>query len=228
VWLFDPEKLEELKPNDLESRKYMYQKAGPSNDYSFIHLGYFAPVELGQENSEPEEVSEASLRSEALNEVWKNCQKLRVAHIHAVTNRQAANLTKETMKHLLMNNLEYMSKASIEDMSSFFGVDSKELKDEVIRNSLEGRIELIALVSVYLTLDPISSPSWELPFDYKAVYRWNANRLNAYSRLQGFMKATGYEASDDEINLFNGTHELYLASLAVNEEAEDDSEEEDE
>lgn len=161
--------------------------------------------ENSKENKDKEELRLKMIKKDevkaALKEVSTSAYKLRREFISSTTNVYAKRHIDSIMKFATIALLEPYCAADYDDFFKLLNVDFEESTHDEIVNFIATEPYKHLLFTLYLTLD-----SYEKSYyDWNNNYRKNENLDFCYDLLSSL----GYQMSDVELELRNGTHALF-------------------
>lgn len=169
----------------------LYKKADDSQDD--------AEADKDREYREREE------RRNALETISKQAYQLRRNFIKEMSNSAAKKNLHVIIKYYFAPLVEgfYPMRPDWDDYIDFItpGINDKAAEKQLISDHIVDEPEVMLLVNVYLTLDGKHNGY----FDWNGRYRNN----EALNRTYEFLEKLGYEISEEELALKNGTHELF-------------------
>lgn len=189
-------------PEDAETEEYFYTVSG-----SYFTL-YKKRVQSEADTLEAEKRKKQNERRDALYELHKRAYQLRRSFLKEVSNTKAKKNIGTIIGITIKAFISYEG-ADIEDILEFLGIEvdeEKELGYEDIAAEIAAQPERQLLIATYLAYD---SDSYHY-YDWRGQYNTNENLDEVYSLLE----ALGYDPSDEEKSMRDGTHELYESSEA--------------
>lgn len=193
-------------PNDIDTVEYFYC----INGSSYIYL--YKKSEDEKPQSDPALLDERRKHDEhraALIKVSKQAYQLRSDFIKTVSNTTAKknmSVIIEYFMRAVLNSDGYYP--DVEEFTDFMNMNiNKNNEDEEFNfNEIRGQIlaqpELCLLLTVYLTLDS----------ERESYHNWNNEYIEneTLNTAYDFLGKLGYEISEEEKLLRNGTHELFV------------------
>jgi ParB family chromosome partitioning protein len=196
-----------IRPDDIEIVEYFYC----FNGSSYIYL-YKKSEDDKAPQSDPAWLDEQRRRDEhrtTLIKVSKQAYQLRSDFIKTVSNTTAKKNLHVIIEHLLLATLNdnyYVTE--FEDFANFLDIEiNEEDEQEILINNIKSLIiaqpERHLLISTYLTLDS----------EQANYYNWSNQYVDneILNTVYDFLEKLGYEISEEENSLRNGTHELFLS-----------------
>lgn len=189
------------KPDDAGETKYFYTVS----NYGYVTL-YAEAVETAEdEEAKKREEQRQALRN-ALTEASRRAYQLRREFVSEISNTKAKKNMAVIIEYLLRSMIDTYINISYEEIAEFLNIKlnedaEDELSFDIIAEQVASQPERCLLIVTYLSLDSEN----EDYFDWRNDYRENENLDMVYD----FLEKLGYEMSDDEQALKNGTHELF-------------------
>lgn len=186
-------------PEDSGDYEYIYRLDSNGNSVYIGRIG-----EANEEDNEQKQQEEAEMRREqqrqqyqSLQLEWAKCKDLRGEYVLAISEKRAKDLSRAVMKQMLISSLGYYSRTSVDDLAEFLETDGDSINAKIASDE---NIERFSLIYIYLLLEyPLQ------PYDWKGRFVPGGRLID----LKSYMDSIGYEMSDVEISLFDGSHELY-------------------
>lgn len=200
-------KFVENKPDDADTVEYFFTVG--TSDYVGVTL--YKKADDSQDDAEADEDREYREREErrnALETISKQAYQLRRNFIKEMSNSAAKNNLHVIIKYYFAPLVDgyYTLSLDRDDYIDFIGgipgISDKAAKKQLFSDHIADEPEFMLLISVYLKLDR----KHECYFDWNGQYR-NKEALN---RTYEFLEKLGYEISEEELALKNGTHGLFL------------------
>lgn len=187
------------KPEDAGTVKYYF--IVPESG-SYINLLIDKPVDADEKISEAsKEREERKRRTDALAEISSRAYKLRSEFIKSLS----IKTIKAHMPEIMLKAIELMIDSGycsydFEEFAEEFGIESDD-KDK-INEFVLSKPEICLFITVCRFLDPETTKCWS----------WDATYYHEedFDFIYAFLKIFGYEISDEEQSLIDGTHELYM------------------
>lgn len=185
-------------PKDAGEEKYFYTVSDGTYWYIYLYKEKSEEQEeTEEERAKRERKEELAARSNALEKVSKRAYELRKEFAKSVSNAKAKEKIGWIAERLINESLDkhiYLDKERMEEI-----VGKKLTKDETcIKEKPEKH--LFAMAYCFIDSSSLKCHNWRGPF-----YEENEELNQAYD----FLKEFGYEISDEEKALKDGTHELY-------------------
>lgn len=179
-------------PKDAGVIKYYYTLT----NYGAINL-YCDQTDMETSDEQAEKKQEEDKRIEDLKEETKRAQTLRENFIKNLTDAEIKKHQATAIRYLVLALSSNYSKVSGEIMKLMGVVDLKEFRDD-----LRARPERYLVACTYNIMETMhgSYTSW----------RGDHEKNEDLDTLYEFLKELGYEMSDDEKALQDGTHELFI------------------
>ena len=197
-------KFVENKPDDADTVEYFF--AVGTSDYVGVTL--YKKADDSQDDAEADkdrEYREREERRNALETISKQAYQLRRNFIKEMSNSAAKKNLHVIIKYYFAPLVEgfYPMRPDWDDYIDFItpGINDKAAEKQLISDHIADEPEVMLLVNVYLTLDGKHNGY----FDWNGRYRNN----EALNRTYEFLEKLGYEISEEELALKNGTHELF-------------------
>lgn len=197
-------KFVENKPDDADTVEYFFTVG--TSDYVGVTL--YKKADDSQDDAEADkdrEYREREERRNALETISKQAYQLRRNFIKEMSNSVAKKNLHLIIKYYFAPLVEgfYPMRLDWDDYIDFItpGINDKAAEKQLISDYIADEPEVMLLVSVYLTLDGKHNGY----FDWNGQYRNN----EALNRTYEFLEKLGYEISEEELALKNGTHELF-------------------
>lgn len=196
------------KPEDIEEIKYFYRAS--NNSYWEIAL-YKEDTGEDEETEEEkiarEEREQREIKHKALDEVATRAYKLRKEFAKSVSNTKAKNNISTIIKYMIYELTDGYVSVERKEIEKITGEklpteESVYDKFDEISECINEKSEKYLFATTYCLLDSetLKYHSWQ-----GNAYRGNCPLDQVYN----FLKAFGYEMSDEEKAMQNGTHELY-------------------
>lgn len=194
----------ERMPDDIDTVEYFFT-VGKSN---YVGVTLYKKADVSQDDAETDEDREYREREErrnALETISKQAYQLRRNFIKEMSNSAAKKNLHVIIEYYFSPLVEgyYPMRPDRDDYIDFIGpgINDKAAETQLISNHIADEPEVMFLISVYLTLDGKHNGY----FDWNGQYRNNATLNRTYE----FLEKLGYEISEEELALKNGTHELF-------------------
>lgn len=193
----DNDKVE--KPEDADTAKYFYVVSS----YGHITL-YCEAAEIEEDIAAKEQREKQKVRQAALEEITKRAYELRQDFIRNLSNAKAKKNIGIIIESALYAMVDTYQNAEYDDIAEFFDIKPSD-EDEWNFNDFVEHIrqqpELYLLVATYCALDS----------DRERYFNWNSKHQSneELDRVYNLLEKLGYEMSDEELALRNGTHELF-------------------
>ena len=192
-------------PDDANSTEYFFVVS----DWS-ITL-YAKCVQHKVNTAEDERRNKQQERRVALDEITKRAYKLRLNFVQEVSNAQAKKNVGAIIEYTLRSMLDAYFDLDYEELFEALNVEVNKDEDEewsfdAIAERVKAQPERHLLIAVYLA----NNPENESYYDWNGLHTDNEMLNNVYDLLGKL----GYEMSDEERALRDGTHELYFNLLA--------------
>ena len=185
-------------PEDAGEERYFYESS-PGTHWSIYLYRERAKEqeETEEERAERERKEELEVKKNALERVAKRSYELRKEFAKSVSNAKAKEKIDWIAERLINESLDthiYLDKERMEEI-----VGKKLTKDETCTKEKPEK-HLFAMAYCFIDYSNLKCHNWRGPF-----YEENEELNLAYD----FLKEFGYEISDEEKALKDGTHELY-------------------
>lgn len=199
------------KPGDADTVEYFFTVG--TSDYVGVTL--YKKADDSKDDAEADKdraYREREERRKALGTISKQAYQLRSAFIKEISNSAAKKNLPVIIEYNLAPLVEgyYTGYPDRDDYIRFIGGASgvsdktaeKQLISDFIKSNIADELELTFLISVYLMLDN----DQENYYDWNGQHHGNADLDRTYE----FLEKLGYEISEEELALKNGTHELFV------------------
>jgi len=187
-------------PEDAEDVEYFYVVS----NYGYITL-YKEAVETEEDTAANKQRELQRAKYNALNEITERAFDLRREFIKGISNAKAKKNLVTIIEYSVNSILESYNGVDVDDMIEMLDITIAEDKDEVsfedIVDGLRQQPERYLLVATYCGLDSKSD----------RYYNWDCSYSESedLDRTYAFLEALGYEISDEEQAMRDGTHELF-------------------
>lgn len=191
------------KPEDAGTAKYYYVVS----QYGYITL-YGDPVQAKDNTVEKERQEKQKAKNEALKEITQRAYQIRRDFIHEISNAQAKKNTEIIIQYSVKAMLNDYSNLDYEEYAEFLNIEVNE-DDEWSFDDIAERVaaqpERHLLVATYLALDS----------GRENYYNWNNQHEDneELNSVYSFLENLGYEESDEERALRDGTHKLFASEV---------------
>lgn len=200
-------------PSDADTTEYFFNPHPNGCNVFLYKKQNIANVDNKEHNECYQQArKEKEERRSALNEISNRAYQLRCDFIKKISNATAKKNMPVIIEWFLENLFnDECCYPEIEDFVAFTGInvaksdEDEDLFFENIKDVVVATPEKSFLSSVYLGLDNNRARYYEY---WDCSYRDN----NALNEIYEFLKKFGYEMSDEEIALKNGTHELFATA----------------
>ena len=194
-------------PEDADTEEYFFQ----ISEYGTITVYKKSMNNLmsASDNSAQEEKQkEYRKRRAALDEITERAYKLRREFVLNISNAKAKKSLAVIIEYLLRTMLSnnYFN-FDCDDFTEFLGIkvdqsnEDEEWSFDTIAEQVTSQLERHLLAATYLMLDS----EGEHYYDYNNQHRENEDLNQIYN----FLEKLGYEMSDEEKSMRDGTHELF-------------------
>lgn len=189
-------------PEDAGEAKYFYV----GSNYGYVTL-YGEPRETEEDAVEKEKKALQKARHNALGEISERAYNLRREFMRDISNSKAKKNIGPIIEYSIFsmlesryNSLDYEDFAELLNIPEPDDEDKKWEFDDIVEN-LRQQPERYMLIAAYCSLD----------FSRENYYSWDCtHKKNAgLDRVYDFLGALGYEISDEEQAMRDGTHELF-------------------
>lgn len=190
-------------PEDAGTVKYYYV----ISNYGYITL-YAEAIETQEDTAAKEKRELQKARYNALDEITKRAFDLRNEFVKSISNAKAKKNILTIIEYAIRDMLESYNSRDVEDLAEMLGIpieEDDEREDEFgfedIAEGLRQQPERYLLIATYCGLDSKSD----------RYYNWDCSYLESedLDRTYAFLESLGYEISDEEQALRDGTHELF-------------------
>lgn len=201
IYTCDNDKFE--KPEDAGTVPYYYQISKLSR-YVILYCDGTDDNTDTEDAAAIEKKETEKARRNALDELSKRAFGLRQQFVKNISNTKAKQNISTIVENIVYNMLGMNDYISYRDFADILDIDINEDDEwefESIVDDLRRQPERYLFVAVYCSLDQIS----------KNYYNWDYTYMNDgnLDRVYDFLAVFGYEESDEEKEMRNGTHELY-------------------
>lgn len=189
-------------PEDVDEVSYYYEILKYGSVYLYKKK---TEAEIENEANASEREAESAAKRQELERISEKAYQLRREFICNVSNATAKKNIEHIIGHLvetLIHNYISISPENIAELLNIEIPEDEELKFDDIADSLFQQPEKHLLIVVYLALNGVR----ESYFRWDGAYCRNRGLDQAYDLLE----TLGYEISDVELALKNGTHELFV------------------
>lgn len=195
------------EPSDSKTIQYIY-RVGVGGWIYIRKIAESNSDELEEENrkkAEEEKRNELRDKMDQLKSLHSACRELRKQYVMSISEKQSKLMYKVVMRQMLYNAVSIWGLPDQEDFLKFLGIQEKADAIDRFVGLLndEHSIEQTCLIYAYLTLDDKDKNT----FDWGACY--NAGNAESFLELKNYMTAIGYQMSDEETSILDGTHPLY-------------------
>ena len=192
------------KPDGAGSVKYYFVVS----NYGYITLYTESEEKKDDAANEQREMQEKKKEVHAaLEEITKRTYKLRHDFIFGISSTSAKRKISVIMEYSLRAMLNDCYSLDYEQLAEALDIEISEDDDEwtyeKISNQLNSQLERSTLIAIYMLLD---SPS-------EHYYNWNNQHTDneSLNTVYDFLEKFGYEMSDEERMLRDGTHDLFAS-----------------
>lgn len=196
------------KPADADEEFYFFIV---SNNYGWITL-YKKHFESDTDEEKEKRQAERQRQEEcraALEEISKRTYQLRRDFIREFSNTKAIKHIDILIEYSIRAMLEDYASVDFDDFAEFFGLNAElnaegdeELTFEDISEHVLAQPALHLLIAIYLTFDS----ERQSYYGWRNQYEDNETLNQCYDLLEKL----GYQMSDEELAMKNGTHELFM------------------
>lgn len=189
-------------PEDAETEEYFYTVSG-----NYFTL-YKVRSQSEANSAEAEQRKKLQERKDALNEIHKRAYQLRCEFIKDISNTKA----KKNINVIAVNSIKAFlgySNVDLEDIAALLDIEMDEEAELEFNDFIEGisaQPERYLLAVTYLAMDSESDHY----YNWNGQYETNEDLDDVYT----FLEALGYDPSDEEKAMRDGTHELFANSEA--------------
>lgn len=185
-------------PDDAGETKYFYVVS----KYGYVTL-YGEPKETEEDTAAKEKRELQKARYNALGEISKRAFDLRYEFVKSISNAKAKKNFSTIIKYCISTMLESYSSVDAVDLAGLLDITLSEDDDMALKEILQGipaQPEKYMFLATYCLLDDnrINYYKWDCSYE-------NNKNLN---QIYDFLEALGYEISDEEKAMRDGTHEL--------------------
>lgn len=193
-------------PDDADTVEYFFQVS----QHGYITL-YQKYVQSEASVAQEEKQKEIRERQAALDEISKRAYQLRRDFIRDISNTKAKKNIGIIIENAIYAMVDSYNNAAYDDLAEFFDIklnDEDEWKFEDIVGQLRQQPELYLLITTYCMVDGSNMKYFD----------WNANHKSDedLDRVYDFLEKLGYEMSDEEVALRDGTHKLFKSKDEAN------------
>ena len=188
------------KPDDAGTAKYYYTLS----NYGYVTL-YGEPVLAKEDTTAKERQEKENAKRKAFEEITKRAYQLRHDFIHEFSNAAAKKNIETIIQYSVKTILDDCSNLDFEEYTEFLNIKVSENDDEwsfdSIADHVKAQPERHLLVATYLALDS----------EREHYYNWNGQHYDNenLNTVYDFIMKLGYEMSDEERSLRDGTHGLF-------------------
>ena len=189
-------------PEDAGEAKYFYVVS----NYGYITL-YGKAVETEEDTTAKEQRELQKAQYNALGEISKRAYNLRREFVKSISNAKAKKSMGTILEYSVKSMLESYCDIDAADYANLLDITLSEVSEdedtviEELTQGLSAQPERYLLLAAYCLLDD----------DRANYYNWDcSHRENAeLDKVYSFIEALGYETSDEEQAMRDGTHELF-------------------
>ena len=188
-------------PDDAGEVKYYYL----ISNYGYITL-YKEAVETEEDTAEKEKRDLRQAKYNALDEITKRAFNLRQEFMKGISNTKAKKSMTTIAEYCIKGMLQTYGGIDIEDMADLLGIKLSEDEDIALEEIIQGisaQPERYMLLFAYCLIEDKS----ERYFNWDCTHSENED----LDRVYDFLTSLGYELSDEEQAMRDGTHELFKA-----------------
>ena len=188
-------------PDDAGEVKYYYL----ISNYGYITL-YKEAVETEEDTAEKEKRDLRQAKYNALDEITKRAFNLRQEFMKGISNTKAKKSMTTIAEYCIKGMLQTYGGIDIEDMADLLGIKLSEDEDIALEEIIQGisaQPERYMLLFAYCLIEDKS----ERYFNWDCTHSENED----LDRVYVFLTSLGYELSDEEQAMRDGTHELFKA-----------------
>ncbi|MGD9567552.1 MAG: ParB/RepB/Spo0J family partition protein [Sedimentibacter sp.] len=188
-------------PKDADVSKYFYV----INSYGSVTL-YGEKIETEEDTAAKEQRELQRARYNSLEEISQRAFNLRCEFVKSISNSKAKKNMAIIIEHSIYSMIESHSSIDLDDIADFLNIQMPEDEDEEfgfddIVENLRQQPERYMLIATYLLIDS----SREGYYTWYGTHEENTGLDRTYE----FLKTFGYEISDEEQAMRDGTHELF-------------------
>ncbi|MDF2984914.1 MAG: parB-like partition protein [Eubacterium sp.] len=200
------------KPEDADTVEYFYTSPGNKS-----YVNYYTLYKKGQPRVVDTATEEKRKKTEelkvALKEVTKRAYQLRLKFAKDISNTKCKKNIGSIIKQSIKTIFDYPN-VDIDDLAELLDItqpeDGNDDEEDAFETSIYDRIsaqpERHLFLVTYLANDS----------ETESYYNWNAQKVEneVLDEIYALLEELGYEMSDEEKALMNGTHELFENSEA--------------
>lgn len=188
-------------PDDAGEVKYYYL----ISNYGYITL-YKEAVETEEDTAEKEKRDLRQAKYNALDEITKRAFILRKEFVKGVSNTKAKKSMEKIAEYCTKGMVQTYGGIDIEDMANLLGIELSEDEDialEELIQEISAQPERYMLLFAYCLIED----------ERERYYHWDCSHSENedLDRVYDFLTSLGYELSDEEQAMRDGTHELFKA-----------------
>lgn len=206
---------------DWTSNEISFKKLGETDEKKYWRRGYSSieiyidttEEEIKKRDREKEKRRELAERKKALEDVIKRMCELRIEFLKKLSNRDCGyflfhepKMQRMVLSALAVGSMQEADLLDLLDINLEYEPEPWETEEweEIIDDSVdEKNIKKALLLGLYLTMDP---QKYDKIYDIYGRFQKNEK----YREVYKFMDIIGYEVSDEERQILDGTHELYV------------------
>ncbi|MBP1764154.1 MAG: parB-like partition protein [Firmicutes bacterium] len=201
------QKIEVTAPEDAGTVEYFFQ-ANKHSSYITLFKKFDGNNSKQTEPAWLEKQREQEERRAALNEISKRAYQLRCNFIKEISNASAKKNTDVIIEYLLRGMLsDDYRYPDLEEFAEFLDIEIDEEDEENFDNNIADHVttqpERHLLTTAYLLLDSVQ----------EKYYGWNNQHDDneTLNTVYDFIAKLGYEISEEEQSMRDGTHELFIS-----------------
>jgi ParB family chromosome partitioning protein len=188
-------------PDDAGEVKYYYL----ISNYGYITL-YKEAVETEEDTAEKEKRDLRQAKYNALDEITKRAFNLRQEFMKGISNTKAKKSMEKIAEYCTKGMVQTYGGIDIEDMANLLGIELSEDEDIALEELIQ---EILAQPERYMLLFAYCL----IEDERERYYHWDCSHgeNENLDRVYDFLTSLGYELSDEEQAMRDGTHELFKA-----------------
>jgi len=186
-------------PDDAGEVKYYYL----ISNYGYITL-YKEAVETEEDTAEKEKRDLRQAKYNALDEITKRAFNLRQEFMKGISNTKAKKSMEKIAEYCTKGMVQTYGGIDIEDMADLLGIELSEDEDialEELIQEISAQPERYMLLFAYCLIED----------ERERYYHWDCSHgeNGNLDRVYDFLTSLGYELSDEEQAMRDGTHDLF-------------------
>lgn len=203
-------------PEDIDMRKYVFIKYGGGSIQIYKEI-LESEKEKAISKNEPSQPTQTDLNVEEIKKKVEVAYQTRLEFARSIYRSLKVDTTDSFLIKYAFDILSNSISGTWEDDEIFEQVTSKALEDiKNLRKCTDSIIKSVVCIRylfalIYSNLENKSSSCTLFAHNYHSEYGcYDDNNADEIKELYGFLQHYGYQASEEEIAIMFGTHELYL------------------